>query len=174
VTLVVSLLLIILSLSLLLIAKNNYNTAQKMKKQDRIPNGKIQYTDLNKPAQPLFSKRYRLTGKPDYIVKKGQQLIPFEVKNTNKKNPQKNHIMQLAAYCHLLEENYKQFVPYGVLSYNNEEYPIQFDPKLRFELENTITTIRSLQNKKNIPLNHNDPKKCVYCSMKKYCNTILS
>jgi len=32
------------------------------------------------PAKPLFSKRYRISSKPDYIIKKDGHQIPVEVK----------------------------------------------------------------------------------------------
>ena len=44
------------------------------KKLFGIPDGMILYSDLNIPAVPLFSKRSRLTGKPDYIVQKRKPL----------------------------------------------------------------------------------------------------
>jgi CRISPR/Cas system-associated exonuclease Cas4 (RecB family) len=94
-----------------------------------------------------------------------------ELKTGNHFVPQKNHVFQLAAYCHLLEENYEVFVPYGVLVYNNQkQYRIPFDPKIRFELENTIKKMRySLKNYKFFR-NHNDINRCLNCSMKKYCS----
>jgi CRISPR/Cas system-associated exonuclease Cas4 (RecB family) len=60
-----------------------------------------------------------------------------------------NHIFQLAAYCHLVEENYGGFVPYGVLVYEDRhQYKIPFDPKIRFELESTINEMRrSIKNR---------------------------
>jgi CRISPR-associated exonuclease Cas4 len=77
--------------------------------------------------------------------------------------------MQLAAYCLLIEENKKSFVPYGVIIYKNSDHKITFNPKLRFELESTIKQMREFLNNNSIQLNHNDPQKCRSCSMKRYC-----
>jgi len=143
------------------------------KKKYRIPKGKITYSDLNAPAKALFSKRYRLTGKPDYIVKKNNQYIPIELKSGSHPNPQKNNIFQLATYCQLLEDNYRVFVPYGIIVYNNSDYKIPFDPRLRFELESIIKKMRVTLKNGNVKLNHNDPAKCRFCSMKDYCKNKL-
>lgn len=147
--------------------KKNTN---KVKEKYNIQKGSITYSDLNKPAKPLFSKKYLIAGKPDYIVNKDGRDIPVELKTGSCKTPRKNHILQLAAYCHLLEEKYGQFVPYGILVYNNREvYNIEFNPKIRFELESTIKKMRGILKTNRIELNHNDKNRCKNCSMRKYC-----
>lgn len=111
-----------------------------------------------------------IAGKPDYIVEKKGFKIPVELKTGYSGNPRINHVYQLAAYCHLIEEKYKIFVPYGVLVYNNiYEYKIPFNPKVRFELENIIKNMRSSMKTKNISRNHNDMRKCSSCSMREHC-----
>lgn len=154
-------------------AKKMRRNAVMKKRKYRIPEGKITYSDLNISAKTLFSKRYRIAGKPDYIVKKNNQYIPIEVKSGSYPQPQKNHALQLATYCQLVEENYGNFVPYGILVYKNSDFKIPFDPTLRFELESVINKMRgSLKNGK-VALNHNDPGKCKYCSMRIYCKEKL-
>ncbi len=112
-----------------------------------------------------------IVGKPDYIVEKKGYKIPVELKTGYCSNPKSNHIYQLAAYCHLIEENYSNFVPYGMLIYNNHlEFKIPFNPKIRFELENIIYNIRFSLKYKNISRNHNDSNKCINCSMRTHCN----
>ena len=136
----------------------------------KIQDGKITYSDLNAPAKPLFSRRYRIAGKPDYIVKKNNRYIPVEVKIGLYNAPQKNHILQLAAYCQLVEENYRSFVPYGVLVYDKtKQYKIPFDPKLRFELEQSIKKMRYIIQTGRLERNHNEYHRCKNCSMKTYC-----
>ena len=145
--------------------------AGKLKIQHKIQEGIITYSDLNEPAKPFFSKRTRIAGKPDYIVKRNNRYIPVEVKSGAYNKPQKNHVMQLASYCHLLEENYRNFVPYGILVYGStDQYKIPFDPKLRFELESAIKDMRHTLKSGKIARNHNDYYKCKSCSMRVYCN----
>ena len=169
---IVIILLILFSgilISLSTIMKRN---VRKLKMKHKIQEGIITYSDLNKPAKPFFSRRYRIAGKPDYIVKRNNRYIPVEVKSGTYNKPLKNHVIQLASYCHLLEENYRSFVPYGILVYNSvNQYKIPFDPKTRFELENTIKSMRQILKSGKIMRNHNDYYKCKSCSMRTYCIT---
>ena len=122
----------------------------------------------------MFSYQFRIAGKPDYIVKKNSQYIPVEVKTGSYNIPQKNHVLQLAAYCQLLEETYNSFVPYGVLVYNNlNQFKIPFNPKLRFDLEQSIKNMKYTLQNGLISRNHNDNNRCRNCSMRFYCEMKL-
>ena len=157
---------------MILISKIIQKKVNNLKKKYKIQDGKITYQDLNKPAKPFFSKRYRITGKPDYVIKKNNHFIPIEVKISAYNKPQKNHILQLAAYCQLLEENSGKFVPYGMLVYNYiSKHKIPFDPKIRFEFESTVKNMREIMKTGKIIRNHNDLFKCKNCSMRSYCDT---
>ena len=164
--------MIILAIVFFSISKRININVDRLKIKHKIQNGKIIYSDLNVPAKPFFSKRYRICGKPDYIVIKDDHHIPVEVKTGEHHEPKKNHIFQLAAYCQMLEENYGSFVPYGILVYNDtsQQYKIPFNPKLRFELESSIKKMRLILKTKKIVRNHNDPYKCKSCSLSSYCN----
>jgi len=145
---------------------------KRLKIKYSIQVGKITYSDLNTPAKPLFSKRYRISGKPDYIVKRDGHYFPVEIKTGNHHEPKKNHIFQLAAYCQILEENYGGFIPYGILVYSDtsQQFKIPFNPKIRFELESTVNKMRKSLKTGKIKRNHNDSKRCESCSMRTYCD----
>jgi len=167
----------ILLLAIILISKSRSISREvdRLKIKHKIQDGRITYSDLNTPAKALFSKRYRLSGKPDYIIKKNNQYIPVEVKTGHHDEPKRHHIYQLAAYCQLIEDNYSCFVPCGILVYNDtsQQYKIVFDPKLRFELGSTIKKMRYNLKNMGVARNHNDPQKCKHCSMKTYCDVKL-
>ena len=163
--------LIFISFALIILSKFTKRRNKKLKEKHNIPNGKITYQDLSKPAKSFFSKRYRITGKPDYIIKNKNFYIPIELKTGNSKEPQKNHILQLAAYCQLLEENYGRFCPYGVIVYSDKlKFKIPFDPKIRFELESNVKNMRQILKTGKIHRNHNDLSRCKNCSVKQYCD----
>jgi CRISPR-associated exonuclease Cas4 len=149
-------------------------SVHKGKKQYGIPEGSILYSDLNVPAEPLFSRRVRLTGKPDYIIRKENQYVPIEVKTGNGPHPHQSQVLQLAAYCQILEDTTGVFVPEGILVYNNVPYTIRFDPKLRFELETVMKTMRASLRKGVVQRNHHEPGRCRNCSMRQYCTNTLS
>ena len=130
---------------------------------------------MSSPSKAFFSKKYKISGKPDYIIEDNGRYIPVELKTGVHDYPMKNHIFQLAAYCHLIEENYNMFVPHGILVYNNQKsYEIKYDPIIRFELESTIKQMRHCIRKERIIRNHNDVKRCINCSMKRYCKEKIS
>ena len=158
--------MLLLIISKILKAKVNF-----VKRTHKIQDGKITYTDLDVPAKPFFSKKYRISGKPDYIVKKDKRYLPVELKTGSYDRPQKNHIFQLAAYCQLIEDNYGKFVPHGVLVYSEGlQFNIPFDPKLRFELQNTVNEMRRIIKTGKVTIDHKDTFKCRNCSLKEYCN----
>jgi len=138
----------------------------------KIQTGKVTYDDLNTPASPFFSKSLRISGKPDYVVKQNNKYIPVEVKTGRHFSPEKNHIYQLASYCHLIEENYQELVPYGILVYfdTSKQFTIPFNPQLRFELESIIKQMRKILTSGKIDRNHNNAQKCLNCSMKNHCD----
>lgn len=172
--LAISIILLIISILFIGVAKIISRNVKKQKIKHKIQPGKITYSDLNKPAKPFFSNRYKIAGKPDYVIMKDNSYIPVEVKTGRRNEPQKNHILQLAAYCQLIEENYGSFVPYGILVYNNTyQYKIPFDPKIRFELETTVKKMRKLLKTGGIERNHSKSNRCKNCSMKIYCDNKL-
>jgi hypothetical protein len=67
-------------------------------------------------SRPLYAARYGLAGKPDYILRRREGLIPVEVKPGRRAHsPFQADVMQLAAYCLLVEESSGQAPPYGLL-----------------------------------------------------------
>ncbi len=141
-----------------------------IKKKYQIQDGKIHYNDLDKPSKPLFSSKLRLVGKPDYIVKQDGFHIPVEIKKGNHKIPFKSHIMQLMAYCCLVEEKYGRKVPYGVLVYENYQTKISYTEKEKKELLDVMTIMRT---QKIFKRNHDSFNKCGVCGFRHVCNDKL-
>jgi len=157
-----------------IIAVRQRVVVQREKRTQGIPEGLIVYSDLNAPAEPLFSRRFRLVGKPDYIVRQNHRLLPVEVKTGGQLRPQHSHVMQLAAYCQILEDVSGEFIQEGILVYNNVSYTIAFDPQLRFELNSVMTQMRgSLRHGANMR-NHQEPGRCAHCSLRQYCDDRVS
>ena len=162
-------LLIISATVLFMYAARMFFSVRGEKESFGIPDGRIIYSDLSVPAAPIFSKRSRLIGKPDYIVRKENHYIPVEVKSGGKLHPHQSQVIQLAAYCQILEDTSEVFVPEGILVYNNIPYTIPYDPKLRFELEALMKTMRTSLRNGVAQRNHQDSGRCRRCSMKRYC-----
>jgi CRISPR-associated protein Cas4 len=148
------------------------NKTNKIKINNKIQNGKIIYSDLNKPAKSLFSKNYRIVGKPDYIIIKNNRYIPVEIKSGNHTHPENSHIYQLMTYCQLIEDNYNCYSPYGIIVYPDasKEFKIRFDPKRRFELLSIVKEMRKSLHNEKMQRNHNEIKRCINCSLREKCN----
>lgn len=158
---------------LLVYAVRTRSIVRAEKKSYGVPEGLILYADLNVPASPLFSKRRRLAGKPDYIVQKEHYMLPVEVKTGQGSSPHQSQILQLAAYCQILEDESGSFVPEGVLVYNSVPYCIPFNPALRFELETIMKAMRASLRSGTVQRNHDEPRRCHHCSMKRFCTDVL-
>lgn len=155
---------------LMLQSRRRYGRAKRARREYGIPDGGITYTDLNRPAEPLFSSRLGLAGKPDYIVKFEGQYIPVEAKSGVTEEPYRNHVLQLAAYCILLEETYNRTVPFGVLVYGDgRQFSIPFETNLRREIAGTLGKMRLQLVSGSIKRSHNTVAKCQFCSLRKHC-----
>ena len=137
-----------------------------------LPQGRVVYADMatwKRPAKPLFSPRYRLAGRPDYIVEQGRYRIPVEVKPTREADqPYASDIMQLAAYCLLMEEGGKR-PPYGLLRYRSETFRIPYTPRLRAALCKTLDTLREQRGARVVRPNHGEPGRCLGCGYRHAC-----
>ena len=85
--------------------------------------GELTSVDVGPGASaPLRSERYRISGRPD-MVRRGRdgRSIPVELKTRPlpAAGPTRSHIVQLWAYCLLLEEIEGVAPPFGVLRYGD-------------------------------------------------------
>ena len=78
-----------------------------------LPSREILYADVGSSfptSAALTSSRYRLTGKPDYLVRVAEGLVPVEVKSGRSPDsgrPYDSHVFQVAGYCLLVEDLYR-------------------------------------------------------------------
>ena len=158
----------------LMLAFRQRAVVRKEKRARGVPEGSIMYSDLNVPAKPLFSKQSHLVGKPDYIVRHKDRLLPVEVKSGGHGQPQQSHILQLAAYCQILEDISGEFVPEGIVVYNTMPFTIAFDPQLRFELNSVTSQMREALRDGVVERNHQEPGRCHHCSLRRYCDDRVS
>ncbi|MEM3675831.1 MAG: CRISPR-associated protein Cas4 [Thermoplasmataceae archaeon] len=138
----------------------------------KIPTGDQIYSDLGGKGQILRSERIGISGKPDMIVRRGNEIIPYEYKSTDAETPREGHIMQMAAYFAILEENYPgAVINYGVLKYKDAAFRIENTQKLRLKLIETIADMRSLDQ---MPArNHEKSGRCIHCSFSNNCQQRL-
>src|SRR5919198_500876 len=79
--------------------------------------GDLVYVDSTSEKPKLFvSQALGLSGRPDAVVMDGEHHIPVELKTGRvPRGPLFSHILQVVAYCVLLEEEDGEPPPYGVI-----------------------------------------------------------
>jgi len=145
------------------------------KKKLNMPDGEVEYVDRYEDESKLFSsEKYRLRGRPDYIVKEDKISIPIEIKTGRvPKGPFFSHILQIAAYCLLLEEETGDTPPYGIVKYGDKEFEIEYDESLRELLLEKLEDMRKIFKTEDVHRNHNREGKCRNCSRREICPETL-
>ncbi len=146
--------------------------ASKLRMLHGIDKGKILYTDkIDGASDVLVSKKHNISGRPDSIISLNDKYIPLELK-TGKvpKGPYFSHILQVAAYCLLVEETYKAAPPHGIIKYSKDkEFKIDYTPELKNLLLGKVGEIQKAIDGKKVHRNHHRIGKCRYCSRRKKC-----
>jgi CRISPR-associated exonuclease Cas4 len=170
-------LLLFLSILLLLVALILFIVAARQKRQAGLPAGRVIYTDTNhwgKVEKPLFDPKLRLTGKPDYLVEQGKQVIPVEVKTRSAPQaPYDSHIYQLAAYCLLVQHEYGTRPNYGILHYRNRTFAIDFTSALEATIKGTIREMQERTTRSQVDRSHANPRSCQHCGYRSICDQSL-
>ncbi len=142
-----------------------------------LPAGDVVYSDTGlwqEVQQPLLSRRYGLVGRPDYLVQvteNGRKFtVPVEVKSRSRPSqPLDGHVLQLGAYCLLVEDHYKSATPYGLLHYADATLRIPFDETLRRAVLMSADEIRRARRAPDVARQHDDPARCRGCGYAHAC-----
>jgi CRISPR-associated exonuclease Cas4 len=137
-------------------------------REKRAIQGEIKYVDNGEPRM-LRSERLGLQGRPDYILEIEGEMVPVELKSgRTPKGPLFSHILQVAAYCVLLEEE-GQKVTHGILRYEEAEHEIEYNQDLRIMVLSKLDVMRVLMKSGDVHRNHHRPGKCRSCSRREGC-----
>jgi CRISPR-associated exonuclease Cas4 len=154
-----------------------------LRRRAGMPAGRLVYSDTRKwqsVPEPLYAASANLTGRPDYLVQRWSHIIPVEVKSTAPPDePYRSHILQLAAYCLLVDEAYGRRPPYGLLHYAGaggpeQTFAIRYTRALEDELLSTMEWMREDWQEKRADRDHDDPARCGSCSYAEYCDQRLA
>ncbi len=142
-----------------------------------LPRGQVVAADTGswRPVSaPLVSRRHGLIGRPDYLVRvrEGDRVyhIPVEVKSAPAPpEPYPGHILQLAAYCLLVEDVHRVRPPYGILHYRDRTLRIPFTDALRQQVLDTAAALRAARRAPEVHRSHQDPARCRACGYRRAC-----
>jgi CRISPR-associated exonuclease Cas4 len=157
--------------------------AGRQLKSAGVPGGKIISSDTTEwqpVAKPLYAASLGLTGRPDYLIQDGDSLIPVEVKSARKlvRSPYDSHILQLGAYCLLVEAEYGIRPTHGVLHYTRsvgeaQTFSIPFSNELEAETRTVIDAIQTQSLRGGVDRSHQSPARCAGCGYRSRCDQVL-
>ena len=142
-----------------------------------LPTGRIVYSDTGgwQPvASPLLSRRYGLVGKPDYVVEERGEWTPVEVKPTRRATtPYLSDVLQLAAYCLLIEDVWGRAPRRGLLRYSEQTFAVDYTPDLRATLLATLDEMRTQARARDVARDHTEAGRCRACGVRAACDERL-
>ncbi len=143
-----------------------------------LPVGRIVYADTGAWQhcdRPLFSQDYCLAGKPDYLVEERGRIVPVEIKPGRRvTEPYMGDILQLAAYCLLVEEEYGARPGYGYLKYHDAVFQVDYTRSLRQQLLAQLKTMRQQLRASDVFPSHEEPRRCMRCGHREHCDQRLA
>lgn len=138
-----------------------------------VPEGRVVYEDSGvqrRLEEPLFDEDLNLVGKPDYLIQSKQGLIPVEVKSSRTPSrPFETHIYQLAAYCALVERNFHQRPPYGIIRYPERSFTVEFTRDLERRLVRLMEEMQGSLDRGELHRSHSVAARCKTCGFSKLC-----
>jgi len=167
---------LLLAITLLLLAAALYFALRTGlgQRASGLPVGAVIYQDTvragEQAAPPLVSRRYGLSGKPDYLVRDGATIIPVEVKTgRTPREPYDSQRIQLFVYCLLVEEEYGVTPPYGILRYPERTFELEYGAAEREWVLETLADLRAEQHAVDVAPNHDAPARCRGCEYLDLC-----
>jgi CRISPR-associated exonuclease Cas4 len=123
----------------------------------------------------LVSPRYKLVGRPDYVVRMPQGLVPVELKSRPcRKGPYDGERAQLFAYCLLVEETMSAPVRSGILRYADRELTIPFGERERAWVLNLLAQMQQSRNSPEVARSHSHASRCQRCGVRASCGQALA
>ena len=139
-----------------------------------LPEGRVVLADTGSWRTcpwPLCSARYRLAGKPDYLMQVRRALLPVEVKpGRTATRPYASDVLQLGAYLLLVEEKTGHRPSHGLLAYRERSFEIPYTAQLRASVLRSLEEMRRLRHARHVGPQHREPQRCRACGQREHCH----
>lgn len=147
---------IILLLVVLLLVKHGRPGIRKLTARDDVWGYALIYADQKQGGKGeedfgklLYSAKYELQGKPDYVFRSrlGGKIVPVELKSGSigeEDAPHHGDFLQLGAYFLILEDVYGKRPPFGRVVYQDYMFEIKNTQKVRNEVLGTMKEMREM------------------------------
>ena len=164
-----------LAFFLVLLALLAWLGSRSRRQRSGLPPGELIYHDMSQAApeyETIFSADLGLAGRPDYLVRdKDGSIVPVEVKSGYAPvEPYDGHVLQLAAYCLLVEEAFGVRPSHGILQYRDQSFVIDFSYELEADLIDLLDAMRQDTAGHEVYRDHEEPARCANCGLIAYCD----
>lgn len=163
---------------LVIVAVGLFLLALRLRRATGIPWARVRSSDTagwRQAEQPLLSRRYGLVGKPDYLLDTRAGIVPVEVKPGRRASqPYESDLMQLAAYCLLVEETTGCAPQYGLLRYATETFRLPYTAAVRAALLDTLDELRQDRAAEDVERSHQHAARCLACGFNATCSDRLA
>lgn len=151
-----AMIIIVVLLFLLLLVKKGKPNIQKLTARDDVRGYALIYADQKQGKRHeedfgklLYSAKYELQGKPDYVFQSPflKKIVPVELKSgeiDEEEMPHHGDLLQLGAYFLILEDVYGQKPPFGRIVYQDYMFEIKNTAKIRNEVLSTMKEMREM------------------------------
>lgn len=173
--LVTGLVLISASTGLLIIAIDQEKKAKRALREAGERHGRVIDSDLAGAGRLLEDPDWDLTGTPDYIMETDSGLVPVEVKTgKTPARPFESHAMQVACYLRLLEATTGRSPKYGLLTYPDRIFQVQWDAARRASLRKLVDAIHAAELEGKADRDHAHVGRCRGCARRDECDQRLA
>ena len=166
-----------LALLLLLAAVVLFLQSGRRRRTAGLPRGRVIYTDTSEWDEikaPLYDPIARVSGRPDYLVRQREKVIPVEVKSgRTPESPYDSHIFQVAAYCMLVEREFGKRPPYGIIHYGKRTFTVDYTVEMENAMLDVLTEMRQAERLENVDRSHEQPARCRGCGYMYTCDQEL-
>lgn len=134
--------------------------------------GSLIAADAGSPTV-LRSYRLRIQGRPDELRRMPDgRVVPVELKSRPAPagGPPASHLVQVWAYCLLVEETTRRIPPFAVLRYSDVEFRVPWDEAAREELLRLRAELDRPYDGRAAP----SPGKCARCRWVRACDARYS
>lgn len=148
--------------------------SRRLTTQAGLPEGHVIYTDSGAwfpNDTSLIARDLRLVGKPDYLVEQADgTIIPVELKTKDAPSePHEGHVLQLAAYCLLVERHFGVRPTFGILQYRDVAFAVDYTEDMEEDLLSLLAEMREGMFAIDIDRDHNDWRRCARCGLQESC-----
>ena len=149
----------------------------RQRRQLGLPSGQVLYKDLGSELHleaPLYAEDLDLTGRPDYLLRSAEGLVPVEVKSgRSPREPYEAHIYQVAAYCALVERAFGERPAYGLIRYPDRKFKVHYTPELESDLLRLLDQMRADLGEAELDRSHEHVARCRTCGYLDLCEQAL-